>query len=86
MPELCDFHVPAQVRRGDLLVAVSTAGRSPALSRALREHLEGRFGPEWESRLDEIADLRNAWRAEGASPNEVSRRTRALLSEREWLA
>jgi precorrin-2 dehydrogenase/sirohydrochlorin ferrochelatase len=86
MPELCDFHVPAQLRRGDLLVAVSTAGRSPALSRALREHLEGRFGPEWESRLDEIADLRNVWRAEGANPNEVSRRTRALLTEREWLA
>jgi precorrin-2 dehydrogenase/sirohydrochlorin ferrochelatase len=85
VPELCDFHMPAQIRRGDLLLAISTAGRSPALSRALREHLESRFGTEWEGRLDEIASLRQAWRAEGTSPEEVSTRTRVLLAERGWL-
>ena len=85
-PGLCDFHLPAQVRRGDLVFTVSTGGRSPGLSRALREDLERRFGPEWDSRLDEIADLRGQWRAEGADPNEVSVRTRAVLSERGWLA
>jgi precorrin-2 dehydrogenase/sirohydrochlorin ferrochelatase len=86
VPELCDFHMPAQVRRGDLLLAISTAGRSPALSRFLREDLEQRFGPEWEERLEEISDLRGRWRAEGAAPDEVSARTRSLLSERGWLA
>jgi precorrin-2 dehydrogenase/sirohydrochlorin ferrochelatase len=86
VPELCDFHVPAQVRRGDLLLAISTAGRSPALSRVLREDLEDRFGPEWGERLDEIAGLRQAWRAQGAAASEVSQRTRALLAERGWLA
>ena len=86
VPALCDFHLPAQVRRGDLLVAVSTAGRSPALARALREDLEQRFGPEWEGHLDEVAVLRGAWRAEGASPDEVSQRTREMLTERGWLA
>ncbi|HEX3485248.1 MAG TPA: NAD(P)-dependent oxidoreductase [Micropepsaceae bacterium] len=86
VPELCDFHMPAQIRRGDLLLAISTAGRSPALSRALREHLEIRFGAEWEGRLDEIAALRQAWRAAGVTPDEVSRRTRELLAERGWLA
>ena len=86
VPELCDFHMPAQIRRGDLLLAVSTAGRSPALSRVLREHLEVRFGPEWDGRLEEIADLRQTWRAAGAAPDEVSTRTRALLAERGWLA
>ena len=85
VPELCDFHMPAQVRRGDLLLAISTAGRSPALSRALREHLEERFGPEWDGRLDEIALLRQRWRASGVGPGEVSQRTRALLAERGWL-
>ena len=85
VPALCDFHVPAQVRRGDLLLAISTAGRSPALSRALREDLERRFGPEWEGRLDELAVLRGEWRAAGASPNEVSQRTRDVLTERGWL-
>jgi precorrin-2 dehydrogenase/sirohydrochlorin ferrochelatase len=86
MPELCDFHMPAQVRRGDLLLAISTAGRSPALSRFLREDLEQRFGPEWEERLEEISDLRGRWRAEGVAPEEISTRTRSLLSARGWLA
>jgi precorrin-2 dehydrogenase/sirohydrochlorin ferrochelatase len=86
VPELCDFHVPAEVRRGEFLLAISTAGRSPALSRVVREHLEGRFGPEWEQRLEEIAGLRQELRAAGAAPDEVSARTRALLAERGWLA
>src|SRR6267154_3172042 len=85
-PALCDFHVPAQVRRGDLLLTVSTGGRSPGLSHALREDLQRRFGPEWAGRLDEIADLRAQWRLQGLSPNVVSERTQAFLSERGWAA
>jgi precorrin-2 dehydrogenase/sirohydrochlorin ferrochelatase len=86
VPALCDFHVPAQVRRGDLLLTVSTGGRAPGLSRALREGLQHRFGPEWADRLDEVAELREQWRAQGLSPNAVSERTQALLSERGWAA
>ena len=36
---LCDFHVPAIVRQGDLLLTASTGGTAPGLARALREHL-----------------------------------------------
>jgi precorrin-2 dehydrogenase/sirohydrochlorin ferrochelatase len=86
VPALCDFHVPAQVRRGDLLLTVSTGGRAPGLSHALRQDLERRFGPEWAGHLDEIADLRAQWRAQGVSANVVSERTQALLSERGWAA
>ncbi len=43
VPDLCDFHVPAAVRRGDLLLTVSTGGRAPGLSRILREWLETPF-------------------------------------------
>ena len=84
-PALCDFHVPAQVRRGDLMLTVSTGGKSPAVARALREDLERRFGPEWEQHLDEIARLRDSLRAAGASPEEVSRKTRAFLDSKGWL-
>src|SRR6267154_1699516 len=75
-PTLCDFHVPAQVRRGDLLLTVSTGGRSPGLARALREDIERRFGPEWEEKLDKIAQMRAVWRSQGASTDEISVRTR----------
>ena len=57
-PDLCDFHVPASLRRGDLLLTVSTGGQSPGLSRLLREELERRFGPEWSERMEEIARSR----------------------------
>jgi uroporphyrin-III C-methyltransferase/precorrin-2 dehydrogenase/sirohydrochlorin ferrochelatase len=46
-PTLCTFHLPARVQRGDLLVAVSTAGQAPFAAKRLRELLEKRFGPGW---------------------------------------
>src|ERR1700760_3764789 len=61
---LCDFHVPAIVRRGDLLLTASTGGQVPGLSRALRESLADRFGPEWTQRLRELAIARARWRSE----------------------
>ena len=78
-PDLCDFHVPAQLRRGDLLLAVSTSGRAPGLARILREHLETLFGPEWVGIVEAVANARQEWRDEGLSPDEVSRRTRAMV-------
>ena len=46
-PEQCTFIVPSVVRRADLVVAISTSGKSPALARKLRERLEQEFGPEY---------------------------------------
>ncbi len=84
-PDLCDFHVPASVRRGELLFTVSTGGQSPGLSRLLREELEQHFGPEWGERMDEIARSRSDWRAAGIDPGGVSERTRALVKSKGWL-
>lgn len=82
---LCDFHVPSLLRRGDLTVTISTGGKSPGLARRLRRYLEDLLPPVWSERLDEIADLRNGWRAEGASLAEVSKRTDAFIDKQGWL-
>ena len=50
-PEEGNFSLPAQVRRGDLLLTVSTGGQSPALVRKLRQELAERYGPEYEELL-----------------------------------
>jgi precorrin-2 dehydrogenase/sirohydrochlorin ferrochelatase len=86
VPKLCDFHVPAQIRRGDLLFTISTGGRSPGLSRVLREVLEASFGQEWENRLDELATARARWRASGLGPDQVAAETRSFLEHKGWLA
>lgn len=85
LPELCDFHVPAIVRRGDLVLTVSTGGQAPGLARRLREWLENQFGPEWKVHLEEVSAARAGWRASGLPPAEVSARTRAFVAEKGWL-
>lgn len=47
MPEHCDFQVPAQVRRGDLLLTVATGGGSPALAARIKLSLSEAYGPEY---------------------------------------
>jgi len=47
VPPLCSFIVPAVLRRGELTVALSTGGASPAAARRLRQSLDQQFGPEW---------------------------------------
>ncbi|MCP4664963.1 MAG: bifunctional precorrin-2 dehydrogenase/sirohydrochlorin ferrochelatase, partial [Deltaproteobacteria bacterium] len=59
-PAHCNFIVPSMVTRGDLLLAISTAGKSPALARKIREELEVRFGPEYKTFLT----LMGGWRKE----------------------
>ena len=57
-PRLCDFIVPSIVARGDLLVAVSTSGASPALAKRIRRELEASFGPEYALALTVLKRLR----------------------------
>lgn len=57
-PARCTFTVPSVFRRGDLQIAVSTGGKSPALARRVREDLEKRYGPEYETLLKIMGDLR----------------------------
>ena len=57
-PDYCDFYSPAIVRRGDLQLAISTNGQSPALAQQIRQELEERFGPHWGERVAELGRKR----------------------------
>lgn len=58
-PASCNFQVPAVCRRGDLTIAVSTNGKSPALAAMIREELEAHYGEEYEALLDIMAQVRS---------------------------
>lgn len=57
-PESCSFIAPAIVERGDLLIAISTSGKSPALARQLRRQLEEQFGFEYALLLEALGEIR----------------------------
>jgi precorrin-2 dehydrogenase/sirohydrochlorin ferrochelatase len=78
-PARCTFTLPSRLRRGDLLVTVSTGGRSPALAAWLRRRLEGEIGPEYEQLLELLAVERDAMRARG-EPTEIPGWRKALES------
>ena len=82
VPELCDFHVPACVRRGDLLLTVATGGRVPGLARLIREWLEMQFPSLWSEDLEELAQKRQLWRSEGLEPTAMVERLRRFLAEK----
>lgn len=57
-PDRCTFFFPALLKKGLLTVAISTAGSSPALSRRIKEQLDGYFGPEYEEYLSYLGEMR----------------------------
>lgn len=75
----CDFAAPAVVRRGDLVIAIGTGGRSPAVAARLRAELERRYGNEWAEVLDVVAEIREETRGSlGDLATRVRRWRRAL--------
>lgn len=64
-PQNCDFIMPAVVRRGELVIAISTGGGSPALARKLREELEARFVGDYALLLELVAQVRQELRERG---------------------
>ena len=58
VPDLCDFFYAAVVRRGDLQIAVSTAGQSPSLAQQIRQQLEKQFGPGYAVWVAELGETR----------------------------
>lgn len=58
--EECDFFLPGIIKRGDLVVSISTSGKSPAYSRYLREQIEDMIPDNIEKVLDILGELRKS--------------------------
>lgn len=80
VPSLCTFTVPAVITQGDLLIAVSTGGASPALARRIREKLEEQFGPEYAELTKLLGELRKQVLAMGTSSDENKKLFRAIVN------
>jgi len=84
---LCDFHLPAKVRRGRLQVTVSTDGAAAGLSRLIRQYLETNvFGPEWAERVEDIARARMEWKKQELSFGDLARKVEDFVAARGWLS
>ncbi|MCB8879231.1 siroheme synthase [Acidisoma cellulosilytica] len=84
--EHCTFHNAAEVRRGALLLTVSTDGRSPGLAQRIRGFLAQTFGPEWGERLEMIGNQRDEWRRGGDDLPVLAAKTETFLQQNGWLA
>jgi precorrin-2 dehydrogenase / sirohydrochlorin ferrochelatase len=67
-PKHCDFYYGAVLRRGQLQVAISTEGQSPALAQRIRRELEAQFGPEYAGWVEELGLIRERLFASGIDP------------------
>lgn len=72
-PSLCGFISPAVLERGDLLIAISTGGKSPGFAKRIREQLENLVGPEYEEALKVVAAKRGELKQSSLSLEERQR-------------
>ena len=79
--EHCHFYYGSVVQRGDLQIAISTNGKSPALAQRLRLQLEKQFGPEYELWLEWLGAAREVLRAGDDSPESKKALLHNLASE-----
>ncbi len=80
-PERCDFYYPAVVRRGDLQIAISTAGKSPALAQRIRRELEEQFDSSYISWLNWLGTVRELFFRRQVEP-ELRKQTLHRISSR----
>jgi siroheme synthase-like protein len=66
-PAMCDFIVPSVVRRGDVVLAISTGGLSPALARWLRQQMESYLSEDFDRLVQLLAEVRLELRERGVS-------------------
>ena len=74
-PDSCTFTLPSVLRRGPIMVTVSTSGYSPALATWLKAQFEDTLGPEYETLVELLSEARNELKAAGRSTETVDWRT-----------
>ena len=70
-PQACSFTLPAVVRRGPVMVTVSTAGHSPALAGWIRGQVAAQLGPEVGLLAELLSEARDQLKAAGRSTEDV---------------
>ena len=76
----CHFYYGSVVQRGDLQIAISTNGKSPALAQLLRKELEQQFGPEYAAWVDWLGAAREVLRAQSTDADTTKRWLHLLAS------
>ena len=87
VPKRCNFILPATLRQGDLIISVSTAGKSPALARKLRMELEKKYGVEYKILVNILGAIRPVILASGKKQSENEKIFQQLLHDdmAEWI-
>jgi precorrin-2 dehydrogenase/sirohydrochlorin ferrochelatase len=67
-PEVCNFILPSIVNRGNLVIAISTSGKSPAFAKKMRQDLEKEFGEEYDEFLQLMGAIRKKALSEKHEP------------------
>lgn len=80
-PDNCHFILPASIRRGDLIISISTGGASPAMAAILRERLEAEIGEEWGTLTELMAEAREKLQRQGRSTEGMGDIWRAMVSD-----
>lgn len=78
-PEISTFISPSVVRRGDLMIAVTTSGKSPTLAKRMRKELEERFGPEYAAFVELLGEYRDQIKTRYSSPKDRERAFSKLI-------
>jgi len=81
-PDRCNFILPSIVQQGDLQIAISTGGKSPALAKKLRKEMQGSYGAEYRTLLDIMGQVREKVIIRGHPYEENKRLFEALLNSK----
>lgn len=82
---LSDFFYPSVLKRGDLVITVSTTGQCPVLARKIKNIIAKIFHKGWKDRVEEIALKRAQWKDIGLNRQEITEMSDKYVEEKGWL-